>query len=1034
MTLPKAKKKTVSIRVTIGSLSLIVTALTAALALSIHYHFIYTTLENHQLGQFDTVAKKVSTSMKDTDARMRQIVSTLAQVTQPSPDSSKWLPAFLTVLEATPELYSVYFGASNDDFYQVINLNVEKTLRQSVGAQPDDRWLLINISQAKDGQRKKTLSFLNSSLQVRSTEQVESRYFPSLRPWYKAALSGGVIKTEPYLFNNIAVSGQTYATQNDSGTAVIGVDVLLSTLSTLLNQAFEGQLSEAYVFRQTGELLADTDSTYHDQPLPTLPSFAMTEDEKQLVKNASPLRISNQRNWAPMDYSVLGGPRGYAIDMMKMITQLTGIEWKYSNGLDWSELTNQFKNNKLDVLHSLQSHNKGYVQGAFSEPLFALPFGLLVSDSYSDINDLTSLNGKKLAILSGRSIITTLKQSYPEIDIVEVNDFLQGITLFKAGEVSGIIDTIATLQFAKSQYFTQDVSIVDKIAPFNEGADNQFSLVLNEKYASLLPLINRAIAVINDNQQTFLRNKWLNSSEATQYRVIPHAIFYDLMDSPSQQGALMNAETKSGQTYVFLQPVGVSTPSEFLAITLPVSVLRGQVLEQVLYATGLSAIIMLPMLWIAWVSGAPIIQAIRALRKETKKIQVRNYDQLEPVSSRIFEISQLSDSIQEMASQLQAHEKQQEALLDSIIQLIAQAIDEKSPYTAGHCNRVPVIAMMLAEAAESSTDEPFKTFKFNNEREKREFRMAAWLHDCGKITVPEFIVDKGTKLEANYNRLHEIRMRFEVLWRDIELDGYERKHSGEPENQIQQWVEEQQHRLQEEFAFIASLNTGDRVVTDEDITRIKSIGEQTWTRHFDDTLGLSPIEKDRHTPTDTTQTLLKDLPEHKIPRYRDPCYDYGITMPAPEYLSDLGEVYNLSIARGTLTKEDRYRINEHMVSGIKMLESLPFPDDLKQVPRFATTHHETLTGSGYPRQLSEEDLSTKERILAIADIFEALTAADRPYKKAFKLSKALTIMEDMAANKHIDAELFALFIKNGIHLTYAKRFLNQEQIDVGTQV
>ena len=130
-------------------------------------------------------------------------------------------------------------------------------------------------------------------------------------------------------------------------------------------------------------------------------------------------------------------------------------------------------------------------------------------------------------------------------------------------------------------------------------------------------------------------------------------------------------------------------------------------------------------------------------------------------------------------------------------------------------------------------------------------------------------------------------------------------------------------------------------------------------------------------------------------------------MQAPEYLSDHGEIYNLSIQRGTLTKEDRYRINEHMVSGIKMLESLPFPDDLKQVPRLATTHHETLAGKGYPRQLDEDELSVKERILAIADIFEALTAADRPYKKAFTLSKAIAIMEEMV-NKHIDGDLFTV--------------------------
>ncbi|RSD31311.1 HD domain-containing phosphohydrolase [Vibrio pectenicida] len=1026
----KPYKQTFSIRVTIGSLLLLVATLTATLALSIHYHFIYQTLEEHQLAESSSVAKNVSDNMKETDTRMRNIAFTLAQVVEPSNDTQKWLPAFLTTLEATPELYSVFFGTQDDDFYQVINLDVEQTLRSNINAKSDDKWLMVTVKKARNGQRKKTVSFVSNDLKVRKTQETLSGYFPSLRPWYQKAQSGGTIKTEPYIFAQVAVSGQTYATKNNAGTAVIGIDVLLSTLSTILNQTFAQQLSEAYVFRQTGEMLADTNPTFKEKPLPTLPSLPMTEQEKALIKSLSPLRISNQRNWAPIDYSVLGEPRGYAIDMVKMIGQMTGIKWAFSNGLDWSELVNQFNNDKLDALHSLQYHKDGYAQGVYSDPIFTLPFGILVSDTLTDIKDLSAFNDDKVAILSGWSIIPNLKKNYPNIDIIEVNDSFEGLTLLKTGKISGFIDSSAILKHAVHQYFTDGVTVIEDIAPFNQGFETEFHIALNKRYAELLPIINRAIKKVNDTQKDFLLAKWLGNSAATKHRVIPHAVFYDLMASPSQQGSLVNSVTKSGDTYVYLQPVGSSSPSEFLAITLPVSVLHNQVVRQVLYATGISALIMLPMLWLAWLSGSPIIQAIRSLKKETKKIQKRNYKQLQPVKSRIREISQLSDSVEEMANQLQAHEKQQEALLDSIVQLIARAIDDKSPYTAGHCNRVPVIAMMLADAAESSTQGSFEDFRFKGEREKREFQMAAWLHDCGKITVPEYIVDKGTKLEANYNRLHEIRMRFEVIWRDIALKGYMKRHNGEDVDQVLSWVKTQQSRLQEEFTFVASLNTGDRPVSDEDISKLKKIGAQTWCRQFDDTIGLSPVEKDRLSASSTTQTLLKDLPEHKVPRYHPPCYDYGITMQAPEFLSDYGEIYNLSILRGTLTKEDRYRINEHMVSGIKMLESLPFPDDLKQVPRLATTHHETLAGRGYPRQLSEDQLSVKERILAIADIFEALTAADRPYKKAFKLSKAIAIMEDMVANKHIDGDLFTLFVKQGLHITYAERFLSPDQIDV----
>lgn len=1024
------KKRTFPFRLTIGLLLIFVATLTAAVALFVQFNLIYKTLEENQLERFSSVAQLVSKNMERTDDRMRRVVATLSHVIDPNLDDIHWQTTFVTTLEATPDLYSVYFSNSDDDYFQIINLDVVETLREIVGAKLDERWLSVTIKWETDKKRIRTFSFLDKDLKVRRVQRSVSGYYPSLRPWHQKAQLGGVVKTEPYVFAQVPEPGQTYASLNEAGNAVIGADILITSLSAILNRTFDSQPSDAYVFRQTGELLADTNPVLKEERLPQLKSLPMTEEEKALVTSLNPLRISNQRNWAPIDYSVLGEPRGYGIDMVRMIGQMTGIEWLYVNGLDWTEFLNQFNSGKIDALHSLQRHEDGYAKGVFSDKLFSLPFGMLVPEEFTHITDLNEFNGNQVAILAGWSIIPKLRKNYPEIELVEVEDTYKALSLLKLGAVDGFIDSVAILEFAVNQYFTEGLSIIQNVAPFDQGFETRFHIALTENYKVLIPIINRAIANIGKVEHELLLNRWLGDTVATQHRVIPHAVFYDLMASPSQYDSLVKTRTKAGDTYVYIQPVGASSPKEFLAITLPVSVLENQVMGQVIVATGISGLFMLPTLWFAWLSGIPISKQIRELKVETRKIQRQKYDSLQPVKSRIREISQLSESVEELAEQLQTHEKQQDALLDSIVQIIARAIDDKSPYTAGHCNRVPVIASMLARAAEAETSGSLASFNFNNEQEKREFQLAAWLHDCGKITVPEHIVDKGTKLEANYNRLHEIRMRFEVIRRDITLTGFEKKASGEPDNQVELWMNEQYARLHEEFEFIASLNIGDKLVSEEDKTRLKQIGSQTWTRYFDDRIGLSPVEKDRLSISHTEQTLLKDLPEHKIPRYHPPCYDFGIKMKAPKYLSDLGEVYNLSISRGTLTAEDRYRINEHMVSGIKMLESLPFPDELKQVARLATTHHETLAGTGYPRQLTADELSTKERILAIADIFEALTAADRPYKKAFKLSKAIAIMEDMVKNQHIDGELFSLFIKNNLHINYAKRFLNPDQIDV----
>ena len=450
---------------------------------------------------------------------------------------------------------------------------------------------------------------------------------------------------------------------------------------------------------------------------------------------------------------------------------------------------------------------------------------------------------------------------------------------------------------------------------------------------------------------------------------------------------------------------------------------------------GVTVLLMSLTLPVAWIFGAPIVRPIRQLKAETSKIKQRDYDSVTVLDTRIKEIWELSVAVKEMSTELKQHEQTQEAFVESFIKLIAQAIDDKSAYTAGHCNRVPELGLMLADAAEKSQSEHFKDFKFENDDERREFRIAAWLHDCGKITTPEHIVDKGTKLEANYNRIHEVRTRFEVLWRDAEIVALRKQLEGTlPTQQITDELAATKQQLQDDFAFIATSNVGGEFMSDDKVARIRSIAETTWTRNFDDQLGLSPIEAMNRVLSSSlpaTEPLLSDKPEHIVKRDRPLEFDpkHQIKMDVPEHLYNLGEVYNLSIARGTLTAEDRFKINEHMLGTIKMLENLPFPKELSRVPRYASTHHETLKGTGYPRKLTADDLSIPERILVISDIFEALTAADRPYKKAKPISVAVDIMYKMALDEHLDIELFRLFLTSGTHIQYAEEYLKPEQID-----
>jgi len=379
----------------------------------------------------------------------------------------------------------------------------------------------------------------------------------------------------------------------------------------------------------------------------------------------------------------------------------------------------------------------------------------------------------------------------------------------------------------------------------------------------------------------------------------------------------------------------------------------------------------------------------------------------------------------------------QKTLFKSFIQVIAGSIDAKSPYTGGHCNRVPALTNLLAKAACEATEGPFADFTLT-EDEWYELEVAGGLHDCGKVTTPEYIVDKATKLETIYNRIHEVRMRFEVLKRDAVIEYLQGVVSGQEDEAIlRQRRDDALTKLDADFAFVAECNVGGEFMAPEKVERLKAIGDTTWTRTIDDTLGLSIDEMRRRTgpsePVPFQEKLLADKEWHIIPHEKPvdmAVYDAeGFSMRPQPNKYNLGEIYNLSIGRGTLTAEDRFKINEHIVQTILMLKALPFPRNLARVPEWAGGHHEKMDGTGYPRGLKKSDMSAPARMMAIADIFEALTAADRPYKKPKTLSESLKIMSFMVKDQHIDPELWQLFLTSGVWQTYANEHLRPDQVD-----
>ncbi|EKO3734534.1 HD domain-containing protein [Vibrio metschnikovii] len=371
--------------------------------------------------------------------------------------------------------------------------------------------------------------------------------------------------------------------------------------------------------------------------------------------------------------------------------------------------------------------------------------------------------------------------------------------------------------------------------------------------------------------------------------------------------------------------------------------------------------------------------------------------------------------------------QQQKQMLNAFITLIASAIDTKSPYTGGHCQRVPELTKMLAKAA-TKDKRYFPDFTLSAEQWE-ELMLAAWMHDCGKVTTPEFVVDKATKLETIYDRIHEVRMRFELLKVQAEADYWQGLATGGDPDLLKKTLSEQQQALDDDFAFVAQCNIGSESMTDQDIARLEQIAQRQWKRTLDDQIGISWLEAQRHTnkpDLPVIENVLADKIVHQIQWDSDPLatieQESFVLKPKP-LRYNRGELYNLRVRRGTLTEEERFMINDHIVQTIVMLKRLPYPEHLKQVPDIAGGHHERMDGKGYPRGLNEQQLSIPARIMAIADVFEALTSSDRPYKKGKSLEEAMQIMTTMATSGHIDPKLYLLFLEQHVYLDYAQQFL-----------
>ncbi len=886
------------------------------------------------------------------------------------------LPFFTEILDHTNQFLSIYAGYSNGDFFQIKKYTPEilpdKNIQSSlIGL----KWIVRSIDNQDRKKHQLTTLYLDADLKILHTQKAASDYDPRKRSWFKKALQSPEIqRTDIQMFASdrqlgfiISRKTKNYSQNNNTNFySVIGTSVYLSTLSEIIKKQQITPSSEIIIFDINGGLVA-----YKD-----INQLIVKENNQFKQGNLSSLAIKN------MD------------DIFK--------QWqsgRYKNNVPFDYKLNNETWRTIIIKLKIQPGSPLFL-------LIAIPHNELYQQIRQIRNTALSITIVFLLIFLpvtlylARRISTPLKRLADETDAIKSFDFSEHhLPDSNISEIDHLNTSLSDMKSTIRRFLD-----INMIVASEENFERLLPKLLNETL-SVSKAESIALYLVNQDNQLSLAeirtrnnntNDLLPISETEQSTSYPNILLRAINSKKTVVAEVSSSEFREHGLNVMLQEHSSTTRN---SIAIPLFNRKHELIGVMLLIT--------------------------ANKIESSLLEF------------ITAICSSSAITLETRSLIQA----QKELFEAFVKLIAGAIDAKSPYTGGHCARVPVLTKMLAKAADEASQGYFKDFKIPDDQWEA-IHIASWLHDCGKVTTPEYVVDKATKLETIYDRIHEVRMRFEVLHRDTELEFWktlaQEPLSEKQKQDLKDRLEQQLEQLQADFAFIAQCNEGGEFMSENDIERLNKLAQITWLRYFNDRLGISEDErlrKDRQPETSlpATEHLLSDKPEHLFSRkdshFSAPDNPWGFKMKVPQWLYNRGELYNLSVAKGTLSEEERFKINEHIVQTIIMLSELPFPRHLKSIAELAGGHHEKLDGSGYPRGLTAEQMSPVARMMAVADIFEALTAIDRPYKKGKTLSEAIKIMSFMVQERHIDGDIFKLFLTSGIYLDYARQYLKPEQID-----
>lgn len=929
-------------------------------------------------------------TLTDTAALVFKYDKTFAPETQFS-DNINFMK---TMLEENSWLLSVYIGYETSAFHQLIATRQNQAIIENYGAPAGAAYIDRTITVTPSGKRHQKWCFLDPQLNALS-HRIDAlvSYDPRQRPWYKQAQKAGQsIFTDPYIFSSSRLPGLTCARVLADNNGVFGADITLTRLGHLLETQKISENGRIWILNDKNRLAA----------YPGLVWDGIIGDKLQLPDATK----------APEPFVQA------VVHRMEMIGP-----------------------NVLDETFFLETNNTVYMGKATSmDSIFAGAGPKLTVVVAAPLKDITGhidsmviriflLSACLLALIIPISLWIGRRMAYPVEKLAQKAKNIQHFDFSSSSPISSFLREIQGLSVA-CEVMKNTIRIkTEDLEHTQHKLENlvQGGIALGE-VTELAKLVTSILET----------SKELADADGGVIYIFENDKLGVELLSLGNESLVLGGLSNNPAPRVMIRPdiLPFLDQDAVLRATCKAFNTREIVVNQdgnfTLFPTGLPeepknylihSVITVPIV----TSHDDLLGVIQLFNSDLKSPDktCQFVSALAAQAAVTLENRNLVNSLRE--------------LFNSLVQVIATSIDAKSPYTAGHCTRVPAICEMLTRTVHETADGPYANFYIETEEEWRQLNIAAWLHDCGKVCTPEFVVDKATKLETIYNRIHEVRMRFEVLRRDAEIEYYQRCLDGNSDLDIlRKKLDKNIRELEEEFAFVAKFNIGGEFMSKDAQKRLKSIAQRTWKRHFSNRLGISNEEQRRIGDVPEPQLpelepLLADKAEHLFPRVKD--YSHikdaqNEPLLTPEYEYNKGELYNLCIERGTLTAEERFKINEHTLIGLEMLNKIPFPKNLSKVPEIAIGHHETLVRTGYPLKKDKGQLMVETRILAIADIFEALTASDRPYKNPKSVSEALKIMGFMRNDQHIDPDLFDIFLKSGVFKKYGAKYLAPSQNDV----